>query len=379
MNDSLLIRIYSFSFKNGHFGDPSGNGGGFVLDCRSLPNPGRNPDFADLTGIDEEVTDMLDESADAQDFIGQAVSILKEAADNYQSRNFSDLMASFGCTGGRHRSVYCAERAAAELKNAGYEVRLIHWEMERYDPRFCLRRAMILAAGVGARLKPLTDNRPKALVEAGGIPMLDWTVASLTEAGISEIVVNAHHFRDDLAEYIQSKYPASEKLTIRVSEESELLGTGGGLRKAARYLHGPLPVMVHNTDIWTDFDLAEIYQKHNPQDGATLVCQERESSRYLLADEEMKVCGRYKDGEEILAVRPAGKLSRLAFSGIHVISPAVLELLSETVYPDIIDCYLLLIHHGATIRAVETAGNWFDMGTVEKLAKLERFLESIQH
>jgi len=208
--------------------------------------------------------------------------------------------------------------------------------------------------------------------------MLDWTIASLTKAGVNEIIMNAHHYRDDLELYILNRDRNSGTLRLSASVEEKLLGTGGGIRKAARYLHGPSPVMVHNVDVWTDFDLAEIYGNHNPMDGATLVCQRRESTRYLLVDEEMRICGRFKDGEETVDTKPVGKLRKLAFSGIHVISPALLELLSETVYPDIIDCYMLLIRHGVTIRAVETGGNWFDMGTVEKLAKLDRFLESAQ-
>nr|MBC8276694.1 NTP transferase domain-containing protein [FCB group bacterium] len=264
MSDSLLIRIYSFSFKNGHFGDPAGNGGGFVFDCRSLPNPGRNPDNMSLTGIDKPIIEELDSSSATQRFIEQSFAILKNAADSYIRRNFSDIMASFGCTGGRHRSVYCAERVAAALKNAGYNVRLIHWQMEKYDSRFFARRAMILAAGAGTRLKPLTGSKPKALVAAGGIPMLDWTIASLTKAGVNEIIVNAHHYRDDLELYILNRDHNSDKLWVSTSVEEKLLGTGGGIRKAARYLHGPSPVMVHNVDVWTDFDLAEIYGNHYP-------------------------------------------------------------------------------------------------------------------
>ena len=374
MNDSLLIRIYSFSYKNGHFGDPAGNGGGFVFDCRNLPNPGRNPDNMSLTGIDEPVIEELDGSPSTQRFIEQACTMIKDAADSYIDRNFSGLMASFGCTGGRHRSVYCAEKAASKLRNAGFNVRLIHWQMQKYDARFYRKSAMILAAGEGTRLRPLTDEIPKALIEAGGKTMLDWTIESLIEAGFKTIAVNAYHLKKKLTEHIETAGQDFPDVNFIVSKEDKLLGTGGGIRKAAPYLHEPGPVMIHNVDVWTDFDLKALHKKHLPADTATLICQARKSSRYLLADEEMKICGRFKDGEQILAAKPAGDIKKLAFSGIHVVSHRLLELLSGAVYPDIIDCYMLLIQNGAIIRAVEAEGSWYDMGTVEKLDKLNRFL-----
>jgi len=373
MPKNPLVRIFSFSYAKGEFiQDPTGNGGGFVFDCRSLPNPGRIPQMRSLTGRDPEVISMLENTAEVDVFLEGVENLVINAAKNYQQRNFSDLSVAFGCTGGRHRSVYCAERLAAELSEDGYEVFLSHRQMEREDPRFAKRRAFVLAAGYGTRLKPLTDSIPKALVPASGKQMLDWTMEALEKAEFNEIVVNAHHHAEQVIDWAKNSNKNDHNIVI--SEEAEILGTGGGIKQAGRYLYGPHPVLIHNVDIWTDFDLNALYEAHNPDDLVTLITQERESSSHLLVDEEKRVVGIEIRGEEKLFTEPIGEVWALGFSGIHVASPRLFEKLAHMDDFGIIDAYMKLIRDGETIRAKTVEGHWFDMGSPEKLERLERYL-----
>ncbi len=128
----LTVRIFSFSFSNGMPPDESGNGGGFVFDARSLPNPGREEQFRQLTGKDEAVIDYLDRQPDVHEFLAQVASLVDASVANYRQRGFSNLMVSFGCTGGQHRSVYLAERLAEHLRGArGVEVKVRHTQLEK--------------------------------------------------------------------------------------------------------------------------------------------------------------------------------------------------------------------------------------------------------
>ena len=127
----LTVRVFSFSYKRSLPVDASGNGGGFVFDCRSLPNPGRYPEYQQLTGSDDAVIRFLQDMPEVREFLAHVFAVIDSAADAYQRRHFSDLMVSFGCTGGRHRSVYCAERLAAHLRERGVNVALRHIEQPR--------------------------------------------------------------------------------------------------------------------------------------------------------------------------------------------------------------------------------------------------------
>lgn len=129
----LHIDLYSFGFhRSGIPADPTGNGGGFVFDCRVLPNPGREQRYAAKSGLDPEVQEFLADRAETADFLTHAVALVESAARLYTARGFTHLQVSFGCTGGQHRSVYCAERAATELRERGYHVTVTHTERERW-------------------------------------------------------------------------------------------------------------------------------------------------------------------------------------------------------------------------------------------------------
>src|SRR5215471_10184664 len=170
-------------------------------------------------------------------------------------------------------------------------------------------KAMILAAGLGMRLRPLTDNRPKALVEIAGRTLLEITLSRLRAFGIHEVIINVHHFADMILEYLKTN--DNFGLRIEVSREEVLLDTGGGLKKAAWFfLEDPSrldsPFILHNVDVISTIDLRKIVQFHNENQAlATLAVQERQSSRYLLFDEQLQLCGRQIGGHEPEFVRPS--------------------------------------------------------------------------
>ncbi len=373
-NASLLIRIYSFSYRDGVPYDACGNGGGFVFDCRNLPNPGRLPQYADLTGLDQPVADFLEKLPETGEFLQSVCKIIETSAENYRTRGFTDLMVAFGCTGGQHRSVYCVEKTGEYLRSQGFDTRIIHWELQRSKPEYARPCAMILAAGEGLRLRPLTDNTPKALIEVGGKTMLDWNIAALSRAGFKEIVVNAYHLKEQIVKHIEANYHNSS-LKITISEEEALLGTGGGIKHASRHLHSPHPVMVHNVDIYTEFDLRDIYCQHKEKDFVSVICQERAWSRCLLFDDEGYLCGRGMEIGDIMAREVSGEVRKLAFAGIHILSPEAVESIHTCDSPDIIDFYLEEAARGKRIRVIAAEGKWFDMGTADKLERLRKWVD----
>ncbi|HUK24329.1 MAG TPA: nucleotidyltransferase family protein [Terriglobales bacterium] len=236
-------------------------------------------------------------------------------------------------------------------------------------------KAMILAAGLGTRLRPLTENRPKALVEVGGRTLLEIALARLRTFGVTEVIVNVHHFAGMMVEYLNAN--RNFGMRIEISREETLLDTGGGLKKAAWFfLEGSTgePFLLHNVDVISNIDLARMLQFHAEHGAlATLAVQHRKTSRYLLFDEAARLCGRRsgdEGGEEI--VRRSEKTGPLAFSGIHVISPRLLSMLSEEGAFSIITSYLRLAAQGETIlgfRAEEYY--WRDLGKPENLAQAE--------
>jgi mannose-1-phosphate guanylyltransferase len=236
-------------------------------------------------------------------------------------------------------------------------------------------KAMILAAGLGTRLRPLTDNRPKALVEIERRTLLDITLARLRDFGIREVIVNVHHFADMVVDYLAAN--RNFGMRIEISREDTLLDTGGGLKQAAWFLledspDRDEPFLVHNVDVLSTIDLAAMVRFHKEQRAlATLAVQDRNSSRYLLFDEHGLLCGRRfeREGRTELA-RPAQPLQALAFSGIHIISPRLLSMLTEDGSFSIIDAYLRLATGGERIAAFRADESyWRDLGTIETLTK----------
>jgi mannose-1-phosphate guanylyltransferase len=227
---------------------------------------------------------------------------------------------------------------------------------------------MILAAGLGTRLRPLTNDRPKALVDLAGRTLLEITLARLRAFGIREVIINVHHFADRVIEYLKAHNDFG--MRIEVSREDVLLDTGGGLKKAAWFfLEGSSsadePFLLHNVDVMSTIDFAKMVDAHKANHAlATLAVQKRASSRQLLFDEHLQLCGRRagRDREPEI-VRPSPHPETLAFSGIHVISPRLLPMLTEEGVFSIIDCYLRLAAGGAKIAAFRTDQYyWRDLG-----------------
>lgn len=236
-------------------------------------------------------------------------------------------------------------------------------------------KAMILAAGLGTRLRPLTDDRPKALVEVAGHTMLELTLARLRSFGVTEVIVNTHHFADRMAEYLRAHNNFG--MHIEISYERELLDTGGGLKHAAWFFQEPgpdrdQPFLLHNVDVLSTIDLARMLCAHTKSGAlATLAVQDRSTSRYLLFDESGELCGRRAGltGPPELA-RPAETRQALAFAGIHVLSPSIFGQITEQGAFSIIDAYLRLSASGVTIAGFRADDSyWRDLGRPEHVVQ----------
>lgn len=244
-------------------------------------------------------------------------------------------------------------------------------------------KAMIFAAGIGSRLKPLTDTTPKPLIDVGGETMLMRVARRLRQVGVTDAVVNVHHLADKMVEYIGSH--DFDDLKIDISDEREmLLDTGGGVAKAAPLLRGG-DVVLHNADILSDFDLADMVERHrsNAPD-VTLLVSERESSRKLLFDDDGLMRGWINVASG--AVRPAGldisQLHSMAFGGIHIINQRVLDRLeeySEDKSPkfSITDFYIDNCDKLSIMAyTAERPYSWFDIGRPETLSKARHWCEA---
>ena len=228
-------------------------------------------------------------------------------------------------------------------------------------------KAMVLAAGIGTRLRPLTDDRPKALVEVAGRTMLDLTLARLRSFGIEEAIVNVFHFADMIVDYLDAH--ENFGMRIEISREETLLDTGGGLKQAAWFFEENSaekhePFLLHNVDILSSFDLVrmvEFHREHQPL--ATLATQQRKTSRPLLFNQQLQLCGRANADQA-----PAAHEMALAFGGIHVLSPRIFDLLDKDEAFSIITTYLRVAAAGEAVLAYrEDAAYWRDLGKPENV------------
>jgi NDP-sugar pyrophosphorylase family protein len=235
-------------------------------------------------------------------------------------------------------------------------------------------KAMVLAAGLGTRLRPLTDDRPKALVEIAGRTLLEITLSRLKTFGVNEVIVNVHHFADQIVAFLKQKHNFG--LRIEISHEDVLLDTGGGLQKAGWFFsedspRSEEPFFLHNVDVLSAIDLAQMSRAHMTKKSlVTIAVQKRESSRQLLFDSEGQLCGRIGGGpgREPEIVRKVEPLEPLAFSGIHVISPRLLQLFTEDGVFSIIDTYLRLASQNENIHGFRADQYyWRDLGKPKDL------------
>lgn len=237
-------------------------------------------------------------------------------------------------------------------------------------------KAMIFAAGRGERLKPLTDIKPKALVEVNGVPMLELIIKKLISNGISEIIINVHYLAHQLINFLEEKKHFG--IRIEISDETdELLDTGGGLKKASWFFNDGQAFIIYNTDIISDIDLSDMYQyhkTHNPL--ATLAIRNRDSSRYFLFDQHEELCGwkNMKSEEEIIR-KTSEQLFPYAFSGIHIVNPMIFNYMPEDQKFSIVNTYLDASETNIIKGYLHNQSYWFDIGTPEKLIKAEKFME----
>ena len=234
-------------------------------------------------------------------------------------------------------------------------------------------KAMILAAGLGTRLRPLTDQCPKALVEIDGRPMLEITLSRLRTFGVSDVVINTFHFPELIETYLREKNNFG--INIKVILEGTLLDTGGGLKNAAHFFQQSAdddePFIVHNVDVLSTIDLQRIIEVHKKNHAlATLAVQDRKTSRRLLFDDRLSLCGRRSDNNAAELVANKQPSYELAFSGIHIISPRLLSMLTEEGAFSIIDSHLRLASEGEKIMAFRADEYyWRDLGKPESVAQ----------
>jgi len=239
-------------------------------------------------------------------------------------------------------------------------------------------KALIFAAGLGTRLQPLTDNKPKALVEISGKPLLYYAIHKLKQAGFTSIIINVHHFAQLIIDYLNDN--DNFGLDIEISDESDLLlNTGGGLKKAEWFLKGKDPFIIYNVDIVTDINLLELLDFHKSSGAIiTLAVLQRETARYFLCDENNTVCGWRNTKENCeKIVREYNHLKQLAFSGIQIVNPTIFTLITKEGHFPIVEEYLEIAKTNI-IKAFDHTGSlWCDTGKLSEIKKAEAIVKTL--
>lgn len=263
-----------------------------------------------------------------------------------------------------------------------------------------MKQAMIFAAGLGTRLKPLTDKTPKALIQVGGMPLLKHVIAKLKSAGVAHIVVNVHHHAQQIVSYLENN--GNFDIDIRISDETEqLLETGGGLKKAEKLFRDDSPIIIHNVDILDNIDYGWLSRQHLDSEDAVLVVSRRQTKRYLIFDKAMRLMGwtNIETGEikspyewlrvpddvstdmenYTMTIRRGTadiEFSIFAFSGIHSFSPRLFRLMDR--FPErfpIMDFYLQTCHRTNIYGCIKDDLQIVDVGKLDSLEKAEEFLD----
>lgn len=235
---------------------------------------------------------------------------------------------------------------------------------------------MIFAAGLGTRLHPFTSNKPKALVEIAGKPLLELAIERVGNAGYKDIVINIHHFGNQIIDFLERKNNFGLSITIS-DEREQLLDTGGGILKAASLLSGSGPVLVYNVDVLSNLDLEAFRSYHTEMGGlATLAVRDRKTARYLVFNEDMMLSGwkNIKTGEEKI-VRDSLTQRIFAFSGIQLIDPSIFSLITETGSFSLISLYLRLAKTERIFGYTDTSSLWMDLGKPEQLKEAEKVIK----
>ncbi len=240
-------------------------------------------------------------------------------------------------------------------------------------------KAMIFAAGLGTRLRPLTNDKPKALVELNGKPVIEHIISKLVQHDFNEIIVNVHHFSSQMINFLDNlNIPG---LHIAISDErDQLLDTGGGLNKAGWFFNDGNPFLIYNVDIISSIDLTKLYTTHiNNMADITLVVSNRKSDRVLLFDAEDQFCGwrNNKTREQNIVRNQVSEFKQFPFSGIHVMNSNILDLIEEEGRFSIIKLYLRLANLTSISYYYHENDFWIDIGKPENIVKAEHWLKTV--
>ena len=238
-------------------------------------------------------------------------------------------------------------------------------------------RAMILAAGLGTRLKPLTDSTPKALIKIKDRTLLELQIKKLKAEGFDKIIINVHHFADTVKRYLEQNNFFD--CSIEISDESErLLDTGGGLKKAAHFFSDAKPFLVYNVDILSNISLKKLMEFHLASKSiATLAVQKRESSRKFLFDKNNILCGwiSEKSGEKIITNDEQSEFFPYSFSGIQVVDPKIFKYFPDKDVFSLVEFYLTAANREKIIGYVHNEDEWIDLGKIENIKKAASLFE----
>jgi NDP-sugar pyrophosphorylase family protein len=242
-------------------------------------------------------------------------------------------------------------------------------------------RAMILAAGLGTRLKPLTETVPKALIRVRNHTLLELQIKKLNAQGFDEIIINVHHFAEKIKEYLERKNYFN--CSIIISDESnKLLDTGGGLKKASHFFSDDKPFVVCNVDIISNINLQKFMEVHiSTSSLASLAIQDRASSRKFLFDNDTSLCGwmNEKTAEKIILRANAKELKPYAFSGIQIIDPRLFKYFPDKDTFSLIDLYLIAAKRESIFGYIHSNDTWMDLGKIENLKEAEKVFENFRN
>jgi NDP-sugar pyrophosphorylase family protein len=234
-------------------------------------------------------------------------------------------------------------------------------------------KAMILAAGLGFRLRPLTNTIPKALIKIGDTPLLEFVIKKLCHYGFTDIIINVHHYPDMIINFLEEN--KNFGVNISISDERDmLLDTGGGLKKASYFFSGNDPFLIYNCDIVTDMNLQTLFDYHLKNNAmCTLAVRDRASSRYFIFDEDNSLCGWWnKSTGEKKSIRWSDSVfTAKAFSGIQIINPKALDLFPDKKVFSLVEFYLLIAQNCKIEGFDHTETEWADVGKLETLKKMQ--------
>jgi NDP-sugar pyrophosphorylase family protein len=238
-------------------------------------------------------------------------------------------------------------------------------------------KAMIFAAGLGTRLRPLTNNKPKALIEIGGKTLLEIVIKRLKLFGIDDIIINIHHFATMIQEYLTVHDNFGVKISFS-DEQNQLLDTGGGLKKAEWFFNDGKPFLIHNVDVLSDINIHELYEfhlKHKPL--VTLTIGNRQTSRYFLFNEFYQLCGwqNTKSNLTIYSSFDQGTHSPFAFNGVHIIEPKIFDLMTQIGAFSIVDTYLEFCKKNSIIGCFQQPKIWMDLGKIDEIEEARKKIQ----